>query len=210
MSEQTTEPNIEEEQNDAMLPEDLENEIKAIKDPDLKDKIIKEKERLLSKIGNSKLARTAVAGLLSLTMLAGTTKEAYAEEPKPAGVNDVLEKTTEKTNAFERARTILGELNSKVKAEIGDLGMFAKIGLVKDIKKQAESIKKLAYEGNISVIDEAGEPLRTILNIYYSKLEPLKNSDQDTYKIIVENLLGLVKAVQTKSLNELKKDPRFS
>jgi hypothetical protein len=103
-----------------------------------------------------------------------------------------------------------GELELQAKTYIKDLGMFAKMDLIKDIKEHANDIREILASGDFSgaqaqeLLTSSGRNLKPILRIYLNGLAQLKQGDTANYRAAAAKLAGLVTKVETRSLSQLK------
>lgn len=164
-------------------------------------------ETTLSKF-QGKVGKTIAMGLLSLSMLAAMPKSVEAAEPsaRPAATEAV----PEAAQAEQETKEIVKDLNETVIARIKKLGMFGKIGLVNQIKKRAGAIRELVNNNRRDVLTQADGALKDILDQYMAVLPEIRERNPILYQATIDGLLDMIRTIETSSLGELKKDPRFN
>jgi predicted RNA-binding protein with EMAP domain len=116
----------------------------------------------------------------------------------------------ETMQAKEESGSHEGELELQAKTYIKDLGMFAKMDLIKDIKAHANDIREILASGDFSgaqaqeLLTSSSRNLKPILRIYLNGLAQLKQGDTANYRAAAAKLAGLVTKVETRSLSQLK------
>lgn len=172
------------------------------------DMLKEREERLLSKFSNSKLGRVAMAGVLSLSFLAATPNRSEAGGNDTSTTEVSMSDNADSEMAL-RAEKMSRELKTFVGGKIKELNFFSKIGLIKEIRKNADGIRNFLLNDDPTVLSQAKDNLRVIIEKYAETLPKIKAENRNLFNDIVEEILDMVHLAETKSLSELKNDPRF-
>lgn len=171
--------------------------------------------RLLKMIGEKKFStsfsRMAAAGMVvsvGVLMLLNPAESEAAEDETGELYNE-LEVTDEIDQAenAEPDQEVLAKLQEsqeKAKEFINDLGIFSKINLIIEIKKNAEDIKALLKEGSENINNIASKNLSNVLKIYIMSLDKIKDNHPEIYQQEVEKICKFIDTIKTSSLSELK------
>lgn len=169
-----------------------------------------------------KIPQTAVEAAENDTTIALEKTKKEIEEK----MNTAAEKTTETakivkekiktaaeetTETMELAKEKMTKLQKSVKKNMKELGLFAKIGLIKGLKKYSaeilEVLKTDDYENATAqkLLNNTGdENLKTIIDIYLHGLQEIKEIDTNVYKEATKKLETLVRDTLDLSLGELR------
>ncbi len=151
---------------------------------------------------------TATTFALASAGFAGTADAAEQvpqDQPTKVATNEHVHKNIE-------AHISTAELELQVKSYMRELGMFAKIDLVNDIKAHGDEIRDILARGDFSgaktqaLIAASGKNLQSVLRIYVNGLRQMQQSDTTSYRATAAKLEALVSKVETQSLAELKQE----
>jgi len=126
-------------------------------------------------------------------------------QEKPELGADTLEEERAETSAGDAELLAkLNESQEKVIEFISDLGIFSQIGLINDIKENADAIKASVNEGNDQVSESASKNLKKVLAMYTGPLDEAKVSDPEIFEQEAQKICEMIDTIKESSLMELK------
>ncbi len=157
---------------------------------------------------NTRKMRLASLLLASSILVVFQSKEVLAENVafQNAAVEQVDSGKRHSTNDLSPADRRAQEMKEAATNYIQDLGMFAKLNFVEEVKDRADAIKKSAKSGDLSELDGSGEDLMKVLKIYKDGLEEVKAKDVNAYDEALRQVLATVDNIRDKSIGQLKKE----